>query len=156
MMSTIVKRKPTVGILPVPSIIAEINKKITEKVEMIPSPKSKNSLVAISGNRAEDILCNSPTLLEILGSTYFGKTITKCEKITGRKKSDLVMTFDDGTKALSQLKNGTGGGRGWSFDRRQVDKLPTHDGMKDLLRSVCLKSGSERNIVANDKELLPQ
>ena len=156
MMSTTLKRKPTVGILPVEYIIADINKKIMEMVEMIPSPQSKNSLVAISGNRAEDILCSSSSLLETLGSTYFGKTIIKCEKITGRKKSDLLMTFDDGTQALSQLKNGTGGGRGWSFDRRQVDKLPTHDGVKDLLRSVCLKSGSERNVVANDKELLQQ
>ena len=168
MLSTMLKKKPTVGILPIMLDAATKTKKKPNvgvfptdiktivMEEMLPIAKSKNSLVAISGNRAEDILCNSPTLLETLGTTYFGKKISKCEKIAGRKKSDLLMTFDDGTQALSQLKNGTGGGRGWSFDRRQVDKLPTHDGMKDLLKSVCLKSGSERNIVANDKELLQQ
>ena len=166
-MSTILKKKPTVGVLPIPMqtvkpkrkptvgvLTADIKAMTLQEVDPMLSTKSKNALVAISGNRAEDILCNSPTLLEMLGSTYFGKKISKCEKIAGRKKSDHIITFEDGTQARSQLKNGTGGGRGWSFDRRQADKLPTHDALKDLLRSVCLKSGGERSVVANDKELL--
>lgn len=166
-MSTMLTKKPTVCVLPAPNQMMKATKNptvgiLTDSIkammlqEIVPmtSTKSKNALVAISGNRAEDILCNSPTLLEMLGSTYFGKKISKCEKIAGRKKSDHLITFEDGTQVRSQLKNGTGGGRGWSFDRRQVDKLPTHDGMKDLLKSVCLKSGSERGIVTNDKELL--
>jgi hypothetical protein len=165
MMTTILKKKPTVGILPihvpkrkptVGTLTDDIKKMTLQEVVMMPATKSKNALVAISGNRAEDMVCSSSSLLETLGSTYFGKKITTCEKIAGRKKSDLTMTFEDGTRALLQLKNGTGGGRGWSFDRRQVDKLPTHDGLKELLKSVCLKSGSERNVIANDKELLRQ
>lgn len=144
------KKKPTVGVLPV-----DVKPVVIEQVEAI-ATKSKNSLVAISGNRAEDIICSSTSILETLGSTYFHKKIVSCQKIAGRKKSDLKIRFEDDSHVLAQLKNGTGGGRGWSFDRRQVDKLPTHDGIKSLLKSVCLKSGNERTTVENDKSLLTQ
>ena len=172
MLSKIIKKKPTVGVLPIavtavtavvkktkPTVgVLPVNVKpfIIEQVEQMATTQSKNSLVAISGNRAEDIICSSANILETLGSTYFHKKIVACQKITGRKKSDLVIRFEDDTQVLAQLKNGTGGGRGWSFDRRQVDKLPTHDGIKSLLKSVCLKSGDERVTVENDKSLLKQ
>lgn len=116
--------------------------------------KSKNSLVAISGNRAEDLVCSSANVLEALGSRYFNKKITKCEKIDGRKKSDLLVTFDDGSQTKIQLKNGNGGGRGWSFDRRSLDAMPTNESIKELVRVVCLKSDGERKLIPNDKSLL--
>jgi len=114
---------------------------------------SKNSLVAKSGNQAEDILCRSTNILKRLG-VYFNKKIVKCEKVPKRKKSDIVFTFEDGTMTYAQLKNGNGGGRGWSFDRRSVENLPTSDSLKQLLKIVCLKSSGERSTVINDRELI--
>jgi hypothetical protein len=115
---------------------------------------SKNAQTAKSGNAAEDILCKSTIALDGLGTQYFGKKIVKCERVPGRKKSDVIITFEDGTQRTIQVKNGTGGGRGWSFDRRSVDNMPTDEQIKELLKVVCLKSGGERKAVANRKELL--
>ena len=116
--------------------------------------KSKNSLIAKSGNDAECILCRSIDILNDLGTQYFEKKIIKCKKIDGRKKSDILITFDDASETTVQLKNGNGGGRGWSFDRRSIDALPTNDSIKELIKTVCLKSGGERKKVPNDKELI--
>jgi hypothetical protein len=120
----------------------------------VEKPTSKNSQTAKSGFAAETILCNSPDVLDKLGE-HFGKRVVKCEKINGRKKSDIVTTFEDGSKFISQVKNGTGGGRGWSIDRRALDNLPICADAKDLLKVVCLdRNGGERKIVPNDKELI--
>ena len=117
--------------------------------------KSKNSLIATAGNRAEDILCNSPDILECIGLQFFGKKNLKCEKLSGRKKSDVLITFEDGIKIPIQVKTGNGGGRGWSFDRRSADKLPTtNDFIKEIVKNVCLRLGHERSKVSNDKELI--
>ncbi len=115
--------------------------------------KSKNSLVAKNGNLAEDILCKSSDILDKLGAQYFKKKIVFCEKIN-KKKSDLRLTFNDGTSTTIQLKNGNGGGRGWSFDRRPLSKMPTNESVKELINIVCLKSSGERKIIPNDKTLL--
>jgi hypothetical protein len=115
---------------------------------------SKNSLVARSGFRAEDILCISPQVLESLGTQYFQKRIVKCEKKSGNTKSDVIITFEDGTQTKAQLKNGTGGGRGWSFDRRPVDTMPASEPAKELLKIVCLKASGERKIIAMEQDLV--
>ena len=115
--------------------------------------KSKNSLVAKSGNLAEDVLCKSADVLEQLGTHYFKKKIVTCEKLT-KKKSDHVLTFDDGTRTTIQLKNGDGGGRGWSFDRRSLSIMPTNESLKELIRIVCLKHSGERKTLPNDKMLI--
>ncbi len=117
---------------------------------------SKNSLVARSGFRAEDILCISPQVLESLGTQYFQKRIVKCEKKSGNTKSDVIITFEDGTQTKAQLKNGTGGGRGWSFDRRPVDTMPASEPAKELLKIVCLKAAGERKPIVMEKELVRQ
>ena len=115
---------------------------------------SKNAQTAKSGNAAEDILCKSTIAVDGLGTQFYKKKIVKCERVPGRKKSDVIITFEDGTQRTIQVKNGTGGGRGWSFDRRSVDNMPTDEQIKKLLKVVCLKSGGERKAVANSKELL--
>lgn len=137
---------------------AEVKKrtdiKIEEPVDVNMSVQiSKNSQIARNGNKAEDILCNSLDLLDKLGAQYFKKKIVKCEKLI-RKKSDHRLTFEDGSSTTIQLKSGNGGGRGWSFDRRDVMNMPTNESFKELLNVVCLKSGSERKTVSNDKSLL--
>lgn len=115
---------------------------------------SKNSIVARSGFSAEDLLCKSTHILHCLSTHYFQKPIAKCEKIRGHTKSDLLFTFEDGSHARAQLKNGTGGGRGWSFDRRPVENLPVSQDAKELIRSVCLRSGGERKAVPMDTSML--
>ncbi len=115
---------------------------------------TKNSLVAKSGFRAEDIFCMSPNVWSFLGDTYFYKKVVHCEKVRGHKKSDVCMTFEDGMKTYAQIKNGTGGGRGWSFDRRSVDEIPASEETKQLLRNVCLRFEGERNVVGFEKTIL--
>lgn len=137
-----------------PKVEAEINVTVKAQVKVeVKTPKSKNSLNAINGNLAEAILCKSHVALDKLGSQYFKKKIVACEKIA-KKKSDHRITFEDGTCTTIQLKNGTGGGRGWSFDRRPLTNLPTNECVKELIKSVCLKSGGERKILPIDKTLL--
>jgi hypothetical protein len=77
-----------------PKIEAETDVKVKApvKVEMN-TTKSKNSLIAINGTLAEDILCKSPDVLEKLGNQYFKKNIVTCEKLK-KKKSDHRLTFD--------------------------------------------------------------
>ena len=65
------------------------------------SKPSKNAIVAKSGIYADTH--------EVL-TQYFGKIIVKCEKVKGRTKSDVAFAFSDGSKAMAQVKNGTGGG----------------------------------------------
>lgn len=123
---------------------------ITDYMQETPS---KNSLVAKSGFSAEDLICKSPEATQALVN-YLGKPIKEIQKIGGRKKADNLIVFEDRTSVRFQLKNGTGGGRGWSFDRRNVDDLPTtNDAIKCLAKAVCLKNG-ERCVAANDKEMI--
>lgn len=130
----------------------DIKVEVPVKVQMS-SPKSKNSHVARNGNKAEDILCTSVDVLDKIGTQYFKKRIVNCEKLN-KKKSDHRLTFEDGTTTTIQLKSGDGGGRGWSFDRRQLMNMPTNEFVKELIDAVCLKSGGERKTVLNDKSLL--
>jgi hypothetical protein len=116
--------------------------------------ESRNALVAKSGNKAERTLCTSLDVIKYLGEQYFRQEIIKAEVIKGGKKSDILLTFADGTHAIAQLKNGTGGGRGWSFNRKALGNLQTDDSVKSLLKTVCLKGGGERNVVPNDKALI--
>jgi hypothetical protein len=136
-------------------LISTDKHKYTSKMEerCTTDVKSKNSQVASNGNLAEDILCKSSDILDKLGTQYFKKKIVYCEKIK-KKKSDLRFIFEDGTSTIIQLKSGTGGGHGWSFDRRKLMNMPISELFKDLLNTVCLKSGGERKTVSNDRSLL--
>jgi hypothetical protein len=116
--------------------------------------ESKNALIAKSGNKAQKILCISPEVLKCLGEQFFHKEISKCEEITDGKKTDIIFTFTDGTHTNVQQKNGTGGGRGWSFNRQDLENLKIFISLKNLLKTVCLKGGGERNVVPNDKALI--
>lgn len=111
-------------------------------VEREPSP-SKNSEVAKKGFKAEDLLCESD-LVKRAFESYFAKAIKAITKVPKRKKSDLQIEFEDGTIERVQTKDGKGGNRGWSCDRRSVDKYPLCEEGKRLLRNICLKQGEER------------
>ncbi len=115
---------------------------------------SKNSLIARSGFSAERILCHSPHVLECIGVYYFQKPIKRCDLVPKNKKSDVVFTFEDETQARVQVKNGTGGGRGWSFDRRSIECMPTNEPAKELIRIVCLKATGERKCIPMDINLI--
>ena len=76
---------------------------------------------------------------------YFDKSITSMRLVPGKKKSDIEIVFADGTVARLQNKNGgTTENRGWSADRRSVDRMPVDDAGKRLLSVVCLKVEGER------------
>ena len=130
-----------------------ITTKISVSEITIKVKNSKNSMVAISGNLAEDVLCNSYKVLDKLSTQYFKKKIVSCKKIK-KKKSDLILTFDDGSTAMIQLKNGDGGGRGWSFDRRPLNAMPTNEYFKELINIVCLRANGTRKTIPNDKTLI--
>ena len=117
--------------------------------------ESKNALIAKNGNNAERILCGSPDVLIAL-EQYYGRKITNAEVIKGGKKSDIRFTFADGTTARAQLKNGIGDHIGWSCDKRNLENMPTNNDMKSIVKTLCLKDGGERNVVPNDKSLIPK
>jgi len=116
-----------------------------------PHVQTKNAKTASDGNAAERIVCASPEVLAAL-SDYLERKITKLTVIPGREKADILVSFDEGKPIRIQVKNGTGGGRGWSFDRRSLDKYT--ETYQELLKRVCLKAGGERPEVASDPGLL--
>ena len=83
------------------------------------SKKSKNSDIAKSGFKAEDIFRTNLSIQSVL-ETYFRKKITSFHKIHG-KKYDTTILFEDGSSIHIQNKKIEGlGGRGDSFDRRHI------------------------------------
>jgi hypothetical protein len=126
----------------------------TEALTMATPVLSRNALVARSGFRAENVLIEQGSALTALSTQYFHKPIVAAALIPGRTKSDVKLLFDDATFTTAQVKNGNGGGRGWSFDRRSADVLPISPEAKSLLKSVCLRSGMARTIVPMDTEIL--
>ena len=125
---------------------------LTAATEAVVPVLSRNALVARSGFRAENVLIEQGSALNALSTQYFHKPIVAATLVPGRKKSDVKLLFDDATTV--QVKNGNGGGRGWSFDRRPVDILPICSEAKSLLKSVCLRSGIARTTVPMDAYIL--
>ena len=129
---------------------------LTTASEAVAPVLSRNALVARSGFRAENVLIEQRSALNALSMQYFHKPIIAATLVPGRKKSDVKLLFDDATCTTAQVKNGNGGGRGWSFDRRSVDTMPMSTDAKTLLKSVCLRSGAARTTVPMDTEILRQ
>jgi hypothetical protein len=88
--------------------------------------QSIQSQVAKNGIKAEKLLLVNADAKSVL-QTYFGKNIQRIVPVRGGKKSDIMITFEDGEHARLQNKNGTGGGRGWSADRRKISDMPLED-----------------------------
>jgi hypothetical protein len=113
--------------------------------------KSKGSMISITGNKAEELLCSQASVATAL-AVYFGKPIAAIEKIPSKphpKKSDLLVKFADGTTATVQNKNGDGGGRGYSVDRRDAHLVaPNCPELTETLRTVCLHQAGERRDIA--------
>lgn len=108
---------------------------------------SKNAETAKRGFKAESLFCESGVVKELL-ETYFNKAIVEIKKQVHRKKSDIVVVFCDETTSRIQNKDGNSKNtRGWSADRRSVDKMPLNDNGKLLLKNVCLKEGTHRPVV---------
>ena len=103
--------------------------------------KSKNSIVASTGNKAEVLLCSQANVKAAL-ELHFGKPIKQITQISGRKKADNLIEFEDGTRIPVQNKNGPCDGRGHSVDRRKVSLLTNEGGLHTLLERVCLKKES--------------
>ena len=104
---------------------------------------SKNAENAKRGFRVERLFCESSHIRTCL-ETYFAKPIQSIDLIKNKKKSDIRVVFVDESVALLQNKDGTGNGRGWSMDRRPVEKMPIDDVGKLLLTNVCLKKDPHR------------
>jgi hypothetical protein len=109
------------------------------------------SKIAKNGNKAEVLFCNSQIVKTLL-ETYFGKLISKTNLVPGRKKSDVFIHFEDETKIAVQIKSGTGGGRGWSTDRRKITEYTEEEQL--LLENVCLKKGTDRPEVVFSSDLI--
>jgi hypothetical protein len=114
---------------------------------------SRNAATAKKGFQAEKRLCELPQVKSYL-ETYFAKPIQKLELVPGKKKSDLLVVFQDETRAKIQNKDGKGNGRGWSADRRCVDKMPVCEAGKTLLRNICLKKAAERPVAMRPPNLI--
>lgn len=122
---------------------------------MMATVRSKNSLVAKHGNKAEQYFCQNLNVKHSL-EAYFDKPIASIDTFEyKRKKTDILTKFADGSHSKLQLKNGAGNNRGWSADRRSVDTFPICDEGKTLLKNVCLKRDTYRPVVTNPPELIP-
>jgi hypothetical protein len=109
--------------------------------------------IARNGNKAEARIVENREVRAAL-ATHLGTPISQVALIPGKKKSDIRLDLQDTRVARLQNKNGTGGGRGWSVDRRAVNNLPLDEAGKQLLSNVCLKKGTERPEVCQPKDLL--
>ena len=102
--------------------------------------KSKGAIIAKNGIRAEKRICSQESI-RIKLENYFKKSIKDFKCVT-RKKYDILITFEDGSFTTIQNKDG-GGGRGWSVDRRNIEKYNDIQFIV-LLNTVCLKNGIEK------------
>ena len=109
---------------------------------------SKNSQVAKNGFRAEVAICSQENIIPAL-EKYFKKPVKSTTVITGRKKSDIIVNFEDGTKTTIQNKDGDGKGRGYSVGRLKVEAF-NHEPLETLLKTKCLKQGTEKPTVTSD------
>lgn len=108
------------------------------------STASKNSTIAKNGIQAEKGIELQEDVKEAM-EHYFQSPIQSITRIT-RKKYDLHIQFKNGTTTTLQNKNGHGTGRGWSVDRRDVNGF-NDEPLTTLLKTMCLKQGTERPIV---------
>jgi hypothetical protein len=116
---------------------------------MIPSA-TLNAVTARAGYRAETVLSQQPSVRTAFAA-YFGRgPITTIVPITGRKKSDIRVTFGDDTAVNVQNKDGSGDGRGWSVDRRDVSEHMANPDFQTLLTNVCLRHEGERPTVMDE------
>ncbi len=106
--------------------ISNKNKNITKNItknktknNLDKTKKSKNSLIAVSGFKAEQIFRNDDKIITAL-EKYFKLKITKIQKIHN-KKYDSIIEFENNTTVRIQNKKIENiNGRGDSFDRRHI------------------------------------
>lgn len=108
------------------------------------------SEIAKTGNNAEHLLVSS---CRVHLERYFNRPISRMDVVPGRKKTDVRVTFEDGTTACIQNKNGHNS-RGHHVHREDIHTFPCQDTFRQLFRSVCLKSGEPRCLVERDDTLL--
>ena len=106
---------------------------------------STNAFIAKTGFRAEEFICSQVDIKHSL-ETYFQLCIKEIKRVHG-KKYDIIIEFINGTYVTIQNKNG-GNGRGWSVDRRKVDKF--EESLTILLKTLCLKKGTEKPTLSED------
>ena len=104
-----------------------------------------NAIIAKNGFLAEALFCSQEDIRTVL-EEYFGVAIKSRNRIHG-KKGDIQIEFVNGKKVILQNKDGNGKGRGWSVDRRSVDSYEPQ--CVPLLKTLCLKQGIERPVVAS-------
>ena len=118
------------------------------------------ALAALGGNAAELLLTTSQEVRHAF-EVHFAKNIHNISKISGVKKGDVRIDFEDGCSRI-QNKNGGGCTRGWSANRAPVDSytaLLPEESRRDfttLLHNVCLKKGFQRPEVIQPKDFIAQ
>jgi hypothetical protein len=108
---------------------------------------SNNATITANGFRAETAICLQLNVREAL-ERFFNLSVSKLVRVHG-KKYDIIIEFTNGTKTTLQNKDGNGTCRGWSVDRRKVDAYDNEQ-LSALLRTLCLKQGTDRPTISND------
>jgi len=91
------------------------------------------SNAALRGYSAEKLVCTQKTFQTAL-AVYFGKPIKSICRITGNKKSDNKVKFEDGSSLNLQVKNGTS--KAHHVDRRPIERVP--ECIRSMTNSICL------------------
>lgn len=115
------------------------------KIEL---PQTKNSHIAIEGNKIETIFCENNNIKSIL-EKKFDKKIKKIIKGKRGIKYDIKIIFQDCTYKCCQLKKFQDlNGRGNSFDRRKLENTFKKGKDRNLIEKLCLK----KNITQKEKD----
>lgn len=103
------------------------------------------SRTALRGFRAEAVVCSQESARRAL-EQYFQRPIQHVRKGKHRTKTDIVIEFEDVAypAARLQMKNGDGAGRGFSIDRRPLNRVTTNPLFLDTLSTVCLGQPGQR------------
>lgn len=91
------------------------------------------STAARTGYSAEKLLCTQPIVLKVL-EIHFGKPIKSISRITGNKKSDNRVIFEDNSIFNLQVKNGTSNAH--HVDRRPLERIP--ECIRTMTSHICL------------------
>lgn len=108
---------------------------------------SKNSQVAKNGYRAEIAFTLQENIKQSLES-YLKLPIINLTRVHG-KKYDIKLKFEDGTETTIQNKDGDGGNRGFSVNRRKAEAF-NNEQLTILLRTQCLKQGTEKPVISSE------
>lgn len=112
---------------------------------------SKNSLIAKSGFKAEDIF-RTDELIKCKLEEYFRKKINSLDKIHGKKYDTKIYFEDNSSINIQNKKIENLGGRGDSFDRRHIKNTFNNQEIRKYLTLLTLIRKSKNETLMSEEQ----